>query len=417
MIRIFIFSFEMNIECVHCDQQCPGDARFCWTCGHKIAESDIERHIKIYFKEGYSYKTILRLLKRFQKVKMSLRTLQTRLRQYRLRRRNNNSHAQLQRMYTIMQRELNGPRRQLGYRMMWQKLKSKHGLDVKRDDVMRVLRILDPAGVIERRTRRLNRRQYFSNGPNECWHIDGYDKLKPFGFPIHGAIDGFSSKVLWLKFVRSNNDPSVVAGLYLDCVRNEGVLPKMVRSDCGTENVYVAGIQCYMRRNGGDEKAGLNAHVYGSSHHNQRQEAWWSFLRKSTSNWMINFFKELSDNGLLNGQDAVDVTCAQFCFGDLLQHDLDVIQELWNSHYIRRSVHSMVYGRPNELFYVSSYENQGFAVDYAELNVMENFIDLSDDDDIINEYFCYLSSHLSLSRPQTWADARAMYLLLRSNAR
>ena len=22
------------------------------------------------------------------------------------------------------------------------------------------------------------------------WHIDGYDKLKPYGFPIHGCIDG-----------------------------------------------------------------------------------------------------------------------------------------------------------------------------------------------------------------------------------
>ena len=27
-------------------------------------------------------------------------------------------------------------------------------------------------------------------GLNQAWHMDGYDKLKPFGFPIHGAIDG-----------------------------------------------------------------------------------------------------------------------------------------------------------------------------------------------------------------------------------
>ena len=27
-------------------------------------------------------------------------------------------------------------------------------------------------------------------GPNWCWHIDGYDKLKAFGFPIHACIDG-----------------------------------------------------------------------------------------------------------------------------------------------------------------------------------------------------------------------------------
>ena len=27
-------------------------------------------------------------------------------------------------------------------------------------------------------------------GPDFCWHIDGYDKLKPYGFAIHGCIDG-----------------------------------------------------------------------------------------------------------------------------------------------------------------------------------------------------------------------------------
>ena len=27
-------------------------------------------------------------------------------------------------------------------------------------------------------------------GPNQAWHCDGYDKLKPFGLAIHGCIDG-----------------------------------------------------------------------------------------------------------------------------------------------------------------------------------------------------------------------------------
>ena len=28
-------------------------------------------------------------------------------------------------------------------------------------------------------------------GPNYAWHCDGYDKLKPYGLPIHGCIDGY----------------------------------------------------------------------------------------------------------------------------------------------------------------------------------------------------------------------------------
>lgn len=68
---------------------------------------------------------------------------------------------------------------------------------------------MDPGGVAQRRQHRLNRRVYSSKvansypltpfalsdlvyyqGPNFCWHIDGNDKLVPYGFGIHGGMDG-----------------------------------------------------------------------------------------------------------------------------------------------------------------------------------------------------------------------------------
>ncbi len=33
----------------------------------------------------------------------------------------------------------------------------------------------------------------FFGGPNQVWHIDGYDKLTPFGLSIHGCIDGYDA--------------------------------------------------------------------------------------------------------------------------------------------------------------------------------------------------------------------------------
>ena len=78
------------------------------------------------------------------------------------------------------------------------------------------------------------------------WHIDGYDKLKPFGFAIHGAIDGYSRKILWLHIGSSNNNLRVIASYHLDCVSKlNNVIPMIVRSDRGTENVALAGIQQY----------------------------------------------------------------------------------------------------------------------------------------------------------------------------
>ena len=79
---------------------------------------------------------------------------------------------------------------------MLQKLRDS-GLTADKEMVMLILKSLDPVvGVDERKRQRLTRREYHSFGPNHPWHIDGYDKLKPFGIPIHGTIVGYSQRIL-----------------------------------------------------------------------------------------------------------------------------------------------------------------------------------------------------------------------------
>jgi len=78
-----------------------------------------------------------------------------------------------------------------------------------------ILRELDPRGVDDRMRRRLVRRTYHAVGPNAVWHIDGYDKIKPFGLCVGGCVDGFSCKVIWLNVYFTNNDPKVIGGYYL----------------------------------------------------------------------------------------------------------------------------------------------------------------------------------------------------------
>lgn len=55
---------------------------------------------------------------------------------------------------------------------------------------MDVLQLVDPEGVARRQRNVLRRRVYHNKGPNYLIHIDGFDKLKPYGFAIHGAICG-----------------------------------------------------------------------------------------------------------------------------------------------------------------------------------------------------------------------------------
>ena len=79
----------------------------------------------------------------------------------------------------------------------------------------RLLNKIDPEGCSYKRAKHLRRRNYVSMGLNYCWYKDEYDKLKlPYSFPIHGCIDGFSRKILWLKVTRSNNDPAVISQFY-----------------------------------------------------------------------------------------------------------------------------------------------------------------------------------------------------------
>ena len=106
---------------------------------------------------------------------------------------------------------------------------------------MQILKEIDPNGTEERKWKKLKEQKYFS-GPNETWHMDGFGKLKPCGLPIHGCVDGFSRRIIWLKVTRSNNNPVVTASFYLKTVSALKLCPTLLQTDCGTENNITAGI-------------------------------------------------------------------------------------------------------------------------------------------------------------------------------
>ena len=87
------------------------------------------------------------------------------------------------------------------------------GVTTDQETVRLTLKTLDPEGVICRSRNRLKRRIYISKEPNYMWHIDGYDKLKPFGFNIRGCMDGYSREIIWFKALPSNNDPRIIADI------------------------------------------------------------------------------------------------------------------------------------------------------------------------------------------------------------
>ena len=204
------------------------------------------------------------------------------------------------------------------------------GLRVPRDVVQIILKEIDPEDTEIREGHRLKQRKYINPGPNFAWHIDGYDKLKPWGFPIHGGIDGFSRNVLWLQVTRTNNCPDQIAFYYISTIKEVGGCPVELVTDLGTENSIAASIQSYFR----DTPDG---HRYVASPRNQCIESWWSQFCKQRSSWYRSFFSDLEFKGTIDSSSTLSKECLWYCFASVLQQDLDQVKEHWNSHRIRKS--------------------------------------------------------------------------------
>ncbi|CAC5390946.1 unnamed protein product [Mytilus coruscus] len=184
-------------------------------------------------------------------------------------------------------------------------------IQVQQEVVIKVQKALDPMGVETRSRRRLRRRVYTSTGPNFLIHIDGYDKLKPYGICIHGAIDGFSRKMLWLKADYSNNNPKHVDRLYIDHVKKNRQEPRLIRADGGSENGLVRLLHVALRYDNWDQQSGDRNFITGRS--NQPIERFWGNLRSLCIQFLRNLFRCMQNADILRGTDPVHIECVRFC--------------------------------------------------------------------------------------------------------
>ncbi len=114
--------------------------------------------IQKYFTEGHSYE----LLKTKHNISVSLRNLERRLKDAGLTRRIN--YTPIATVQAAISEKLKGSGQLLGYRAMWQILKQKHSLVVRRDNVMRLMAEMDPCGTENRSRRRFVRRDQMKSG-------------------------------------------------------------------------------------------------------------------------------------------------------------------------------------------------------------------------------------------------------------
>ncbi|KAK6307905.1 hypothetical protein J4Q44_G00211760 [Coregonus suidteri] len=108
------------------------------------------------------------------------------------------------------------------------------GVRVQLERVRQSLIRVNPQGVVRRAMQQpLHRRQNRVAGPNYLWHI----KLIRWKVVIHGAVDGYSRPLVFLK-ASDNNRSATVMESFEAAITSYGV-PSRVRCDRGGENDHI----------------------------------------------------------------------------------------------------------------------------------------------------------------------------------
>ena len=213
-----------------------------------------------------------------------------------------------------------------GITMMWGHLRSM-SVHVPRRRVSESLHRVNPAAVRARQCTTVSRRAYTVPAPNSLWHIDGLHCLIRWRFVIHGGIDGFSRRIVYLK-ASSNNRSETVLQLFMKAV-NECGWPSRVRSDRGGENVGVATAMVTVRG------TGRGSHIAGRSVHNQRIERLWRDTFRCVCHQYYSLFYEMEESGLLDPSNETDIFCLHHVYLVRINEQLERFKGAWNNHRLR----------------------------------------------------------------------------------
>lgn len=202
--------------------------------------------------------------------------------------------------------------------------------------------------------------------------------------------------------LNSNNDPANIGRLFVDAVNVFGA-PRLLRSDCGSENGVAAGMMAYIHQCS-------SSHMYGKSTSNQRIEALWSKLRSTVIPWM-EFLHSLIIDNILKPAYPMHMELSRYCFGDLLQKTLDEFMEFTNNHHIRKSSECPA-GKPNVLYLCQP--TYGVVIPQAMQIELERKCTSSYSlvEPTMKGYFDYVRSTVGLELPTTKAQAKDLFVAI-----
>ena len=166
--------------------------------------------------------------------------------------------------------------------------------------------------------------------PNSLWHLDGHHALIRWKMVIHGCMDGYSRRIMFLR-CSANNLAETVLELFLDAVRMDGNLwPSRIRVDNGVENVLVCDAMIQARGEG--RRVALLRDLPLT---NQRIERLWRDVFRCVCHLYYYIFYAMESTGILDTDNPIHLFTLHLIFIPRINKALDEFREAFNHHKVR----------------------------------------------------------------------------------
>lgn len=157
---------------------------------------------------------------------------------------------------------------------------------------------VDPKNTAIRWGAQVSQRTYQVPWPNSLWHLDGHYSSIRWKLVIHGCIDVFSRRIMFLK-CSSNNLSETVLKCFLEAVETGNRWPSRILVDKGVENVLVCDAMIEAR---GD---GRGSFIAGPPTDNQRIERLCREVFRCVSHQFYYIFYAMASTNVLNIVDPL----------------------------------------------------------------------------------------------------------------